>query len=257
MSDNSLRVVWIYPDLLSTYGDQGNALVIERRARQRGLDVARLDVRSDQPIPTSGDIYLIGGGEDRPQRLAAERLRRDGGLHRAVGNGAIVFSVCAGYQILGHEFINDLGQREPGLGLLDVVSVRGEGERCVGDVLADIDPRLGLPPLTGFENHQGVTHLGPTARPFANVRLGKGNGTGDGTEGVQRHRLRYVHARTCARAQPAHRRPAAEARARRERAAADRRPLVRGPAQRAHHGRSAARLRRTFTSVPDVCHRPV
>lgn len=96
MSDNSLRLVWIYPDLLSTYGDQGNALVVERRARQRGLDVARLDVRSDQPIPTSGDIYLIGGGEDRPQRLAAERLRRDGGLHRAVGNGAIVFSVCAG-----------------------------------------------------------------------------------------------------------------------------------------------------------------
>ncbi len=92
MSDNQLRIVWIYPDLLSTYGDQGNALVVERRARQRGLDVARLDVRSDQPIPTSGDIYLIGGGEDRPQRLAAERLRRDGGLYRAVENGAIVFS---------------------------------------------------------------------------------------------------------------------------------------------------------------------
>lgn len=116
MSDNSLRLVWIYPDLLSTYGDQGNALVVERRARQRGLDVTRVDVRSDQPVPTSGDIYLIGGGEDRPQRLAAERLRRDGGLNRAVSNGAIVFSVCAGYQILGHEFVNDLGEREPGSG---------------------------------------------------------------------------------------------------------------------------------------------
>jgi CobQ-like glutamine amidotransferase family enzyme len=81
--NNSLRLVWVYPDLLSTYGDQGNALVVERRARQRGLDVSRVDVRSDQPIPTSGDIYLIGGGEDRPQRLAAERLRRDGGLSRA------------------------------------------------------------------------------------------------------------------------------------------------------------------------------
>jgi CobQ-like glutamine amidotransferase family enzyme len=201
MSDNQLRLVWIYPDLLSTYGDQGNALVVERRARQRGLDVARLDVRSDQPIPTSGDIYLIGGGEDRPQRLAAERLRRDGGLHRAVGNGAIVFSVCAGYQILGHEFINDLGQREPGLGLLDVVSVRGEGERCVGDVLGDIDPRLGLPQLTGFENHQGVTHLGPTARPFATVRLGKGNGTGDGTEGAYNDTVfgTYMHGPVLAR----------------------------------------------------------
>ncbi|MBB5121921.1 glutamine amidotransferase [Streptomyces eurocidicus] len=201
MSQNSLRVVWVYPDLLSTYGDQGNVLVLERRARQRRLDVQRVDIRSDQPIPTSGDIYLIGGGEDRPQRLAAERLRRDGGLNRAVANGAIVFSVCAGYQILGHEFINDLGQREQGLGLLDVVSTRGEGERCVGDVLADIDDRLGLPPLTGFENHQGITHVGPNARPFARTRIGKGNGTGDGTEGAYNDTVfgTYMHGPVMAR----------------------------------------------------------
>jgi len=199
MADSSLRLVWIYPDLLSTYGDQGNALVVERRARQRGLDVARLDVRSDQPIPTSGDIYLIGGGEDRPQRLAAERLRRDGHLYHAVENGAIVFSVCAGYQILGREFINDLGQREPGLGLLDVTTVRGEGERCVGDVYGEIDPRLGLPPLTGFENHQGVTRLGPNARPLARATLGTGNG--DGTEGAYAGQVlgTYLHGPALAR----------------------------------------------------------
>lgn len=201
MSDNSLRLVWVYPDLLSTYGDQGNALVVERRARQRGLDVQRVDVRSDQPIPTSGDIYLIGGGEDRPQRLAAERLLRDGGLERAVSNGAIVFSVCAGYQILGNEFVNDMGERQEGLGLLDVVTVRGEGERCVGDALADIDPRLNLPQLTGFENHQGVTHLGPSAKPFARTRLGRGNGTGDGTEGAYNDTVfgTYMHGPVMAR----------------------------------------------------------
>ncbi|WP_344567587.1 glutamine amidotransferase [Streptomyces axinellae] len=201
MSDTSLRLVWIYPDLLSTYGDQGNALVVERRARQRGLDVQRVDVRSDQPLPTSGDIYLIGGGEDRPQRLAAERLLRDGGLNRAVDNGAIVFSVCAGYQILGREFVNDLGERSMGLGLLDVTSTRGEGERCVGDVLADMDDNLRLPQLTGFENHQGITHLGPSARPLARVRLGKGNGTGDGTEGAYNGTVfgTYMHGPVLAR----------------------------------------------------------
>jgi lipid II isoglutaminyl synthase (glutamine-hydrolysing) len=201
MSDTSLRLVWVYPDLLSTYGDQGNALVVERRAQQRGLEVQRIDIRSDQPVPTSGDIYLIGGGEDRPQRLAAERLRRDGGLNRAVDNGAIVFSVCAGYQIIGHEFINDLGKREPGLGLLDVTSGRGEAERCVGDVLGDVDEQLGLPQLTGFENHQGVTHIGPGARPLARVRLGKGNGTGDGTEGAWRDTVfgTYMHGPVLAR----------------------------------------------------------
>ncbi|EST22401.1 glutamine amidotransferase [Streptomycetaceae bacterium MP113-05] len=201
MGDTSLRLVWVYPDLLSTYGDQGNALVVERRAQQRGLDVQRIDIRSDQPVPTSGDIYLIGGGEDRPQRLAADRLGRDGGLSRAVDNGAIVFSVCAGYQIIGHEFINDLGQRQPGLGLLDVASGRGEAERCVGDVLGDVDERLGLPQLTGFENHQGITHVGPNARPFAQVRLGKGNGTGDGTEGAWQDTVfgTYMHGPVLAR----------------------------------------------------------
>ncbi|MEU8759310.1 glutamine amidotransferase [Streptomyces sp. NPDC048659] len=201
MTDSSLRLVWVYPDLLSTYGDQGNVLVVERRARQRGLSVERVDVRSDQPVPTSGDIYLIGGGEDRPQRLAAERLLRDGGLSRAASNGAIIFSVCAGYQILGHEFVNDVGERQAGLGLLDVTTVRGEGARCVGDVLADIDPNLGLPQLTGFENHQGVTHLGPTARPFARTVFGNGNGTGDGTEGAYNDTVfgTYMHGPVMAR----------------------------------------------------------
>ncbi|MEO3756386.1 glutamine amidotransferase [Streptomyces sp. B6B3] len=198
---SGLRLIWVYPDLLSTYGDQGNVLVVKRRAEQRGLHVERQDVRSDQPIPATGHIYLIGGGEDRPQRLAAERLRRDGGLTHAANNGAVIFSVCAGYQILGHEFVNDLGQREAGLGLLDVTSVRGGAERCVGDVLADVDDHLGLPQLTGFENHQGVTHLGPGVRPFARVRMGNGNGTGDGTEGAWRDRVfgTYMHGPVLAR----------------------------------------------------------
>lgn len=82
-----------------------------------------------------------------------------------------------------------------------MTTTRGEGERCVGDVLGDIDPRLGLPQLTGFENHQGVTHLGPTARALAQVRLGKGNGTGDGTEGAYNDTVfgTYMHGPVLAR----------------------------------------------------------
>ena len=83
-SDSALRLVWIYPDLLSTYGDQGNVLVLEQRARRRGIPVETVHVRSADAVPEGGDIYLIGGGEYRPQILASERLRRDGGLHRAL-----------------------------------------------------------------------------------------------------------------------------------------------------------------------------
>jgi lipid II isoglutaminyl synthase (glutamine-hydrolysing) len=47
--------------------------------------------------------------------------------------------------------------------------------------------------LTGFENHQGVTRLGPGARPLARTTLGIGNG--DGTEGAYAGRVlgTYLH----------------------------------------------------------------
>ena len=96
-----MRLVWIYPDLLSTYGDRGNLLVLERRARLRGLPVDVVEVNSDQRVPLDGDIYLMGGGEDLPQVLATRRLQADGGLHEAVRRGAVLFAVCAGYQMLG------------------------------------------------------------------------------------------------------------------------------------------------------------
>src|SRR5712691_1423585 len=77
---SALRLVWIYPDLLSTYGDRGNLIMLARRARLRGIEVDPIQVNSDQPVPSQGDIYLLGGGEDLPQVLAARRLRASGGL---------------------------------------------------------------------------------------------------------------------------------------------------------------------------------
>ena len=187
-----VRLVWVYPDLLSTYGDKGNLLVLERRARLRGIEAEPVFVNSDQPVPRDGDIYLLGGGEDLPQVLAARRLRADGGLAEAADRGAVVFAVCAGYQLVGHEFGGADGQPTEGLGILDITSARGE-RRAVGEIVADVDPVLGIPKLTGFENHQGRTTLGPRAIPLANVTTGIGNG--DGTEGAHAGRVlgTYLH----------------------------------------------------------------
>src|SRR5216684_7469046 len=91
---SAVRLVWVYPDLLSTYGDRGNLLVLARRARLRGFPVEIAEVNSDQRIPADGDIYLMGGGEDLPQVLATRRLAADGGLHEAVRRGAVLFAVC-------------------------------------------------------------------------------------------------------------------------------------------------------------------
>jgi CobQ-like glutamine amidotransferase family enzyme len=180
VSTESLRIVWIYPDLLSTYGDRGNMLILARRAGLRGIAAECVEVQSDASVPEQGDIYLLAGGEDGPQALAAERLIADGGLNRAAARGAVVFAVCAGYQLLGSSFFAK-GTMCTGLGMLDLYSDRGE-TRAVGELAGTVDPALGLPPLTGFENHGGRTHLGSGAKPVATVRVGVGN---DGnTEGA-------------------------------------------------------------------------
>ncbi|MEU1603330.1 type 1 glutamine amidotransferase [Micromonospora matsumotoense] len=197
MSTESLRIVWIYPDLLSTYGDRGNLLILARRAQQRGMPVEVLEVRSDQRLPATADIYLLGGGEDGPQALGAQRLLADGGLHRAAAQGSVVFGVCAGYQLLGTSFFAK-GTKCAGLELLDLSSDRGP-TRAVGELAGEIDPRLGVPALSGFENHGGRTHLGPGVSPLARVSAGVGN---DGvTEGAWRGSLlgTYSHGPALAR----------------------------------------------------------
>src|SRR5690606_37055990 len=196
-SSSALRIVWVYPDLLSTYGDRGNLLVLGYRARKRGMPVELIEVRSTEALPTTADIYLIGGGEDGPQAVAAQRLIADGGLHRAVSQGSVVFAVCAGYQLLGSSFIAK-DTKCAGLELLDVHSGRGPS-RAVGELAGDVDPRLGLPPLSGFENHGGRTHLGPGVSPLARITHGVGN---DGvTEGAWRGKVigTYAHGPALAR----------------------------------------------------------
>ena len=192
---SAVRLVWVYPDLLSTYGDRGNLLVLARRARLRGFGVEIAQVNSDQQVPVDGDIYLLGGGEDLPQILAARRLAAGGpraGLAAAAARGAVIFAVCAGYQIVGTEFGGVDGEPVPGLGLLDIRSSRGD-RRGVGEITADVDPALGVERLTGFENHQGVTRRGPEVKPLARVVTGVGNG--DGTEGAYLGRVvgTYLH----------------------------------------------------------------
>ncbi|MDA1359905.1 glutamine amidotransferase [Glycomyces luteolus] len=177
---STLRIVWLYPDLLSTYGDRGNLLVLAHRARARGIDVEPMQVRSDQRVPHTADMYLIGGGEDGPQAVAADRLLQDGALNRAAEAGKPILAICAGYQLLGASFYAN-GRAYEGLNILDLRSDRGPS-RAVGEIAGEAAPQLGIGPITGFENHGGRTHLGEAVQPLARVTAGIGN---DGaTEGA-------------------------------------------------------------------------
>jgi len=210
LGPSALRVVVIYPDLLGTYGDVGNGRVLAGRAAWRGMAVELVLAMSDQPLPAGGDVYCVGGGEDGPQVQAAERLA-EGVLARAVDGGATVLAVCAGFQMMGHSFPGPDGRPYPGVGLLDVDTVKGTGRRAVGEVLADpldLPCDVGVAPgvlplgrLTGFENHAGVTGLGPSTQPLGRVVAGVGNGAGAATDGAWAGRVvgTYMHGPVLAR----------------------------------------------------------
>jgi CobQ-like glutamine amidotransferase family enzyme len=179
-----VEVVLIYQSLLGIYGDRGNASVLVKRLAWRGFDPVLTTVEPGDPLPDTGDVYLLGGGEDAAQISAVRALQADGGLHRAVDRGAAVLAVCAGYQIVGRSFtVGDNDEVVEGVGLLGVTTTRGP-VRAVGEILSrwvghDGDEQW----LTGFENHGGYTRLEPGVQPLATVEIGTGN-CGDGTEGA-------------------------------------------------------------------------
>jgi CobQ-like glutamine amidotransferase family enzyme len=196
-----VSIALLYPELLGTYGDGGNAAVLAQRLKWRDIPAEVVDVHAGEAIPTGCQIYVMGGGEDAPQALAAQELRSGAALLNAVDAGAAVLAVCAGLQVLGHRFAGEDGKAHEGLGLLDCETHRDDGPRRVGEVVATPDPSLDLPDLTGYENHGGVTTLGPTARPLGRVVVGSGNAGGDGTEGIVNGRVvgTYLHGPVLAR----------------------------------------------------------
>jgi hypothetical protein len=174
-SSSTLRLAVVYPELLGTYGDGGNVVVLQERLRWRGIAVEVVRVPLGVPVPRSCDLYFLGGGEDDAQTLALTALRRDGGLAGAVAARATVFAVCAGLQLLGTSFRTEGDSVVAGLGLLDLTTGRLP-RRAIGEVIVRPDARLGLPLLTGFENHGGATRLGAAARALGTVQRGTGNG---------------------------------------------------------------------------------
>ena len=191
--DSTLRVGFIYPELLGTYGDRGNAVVLVQRARWRGRPAELVEVPASAPVPASLDVYLFGGGEDDPMHLAGAGLRASRpAIERAVAGGAVVLAVCGGFQLVGHRYLAADGSVLEGIGLLDL-ETRAGPTRLIGEVVVDPDPPL--PRLTGFENHWGRTTLGAGLAPLGRVVTGGGNGDGHGVEGALAGRVvgTYLH----------------------------------------------------------------
>lgn len=197
-----LRIGLVLPDVLGTYGDDGNALVLRQRARMRGIPAEIERILLDGTVPDNCDIYTIGGGEDSAQVIAATKLAASPGLASAAADGRPIFAVCAGMQVLGRTFTAH-GTQVDGLGLIDAttspMSTRAIGEVSASPTRAGITATL-TEPLTGFENHMGGTVLGPDASALGTVKRGVGNADGS-VEGVVQGSVvaTYMHGPALAR----------------------------------------------------------
>ena len=192
-----LRLLALYPEQMNIYADRGNIVFLQRRCEWRGIGFEYAAAGpGDRFDPGSHDFVYIGGGQDRDQRAVAADMvdsKREA-LSATTGDGAVVLAVCGGYQLLGSSYQLD-EESLPGLGLVELETVRSPGPRLIGNVAIEVD--LGGRPqvVAGFENHGGRTQLGAGATPLGKVLKGFGNNGEDGLEGVRLNNLigTYLH----------------------------------------------------------------
>ena len=192
-----LRICALYPELMNIYADRGNLQVLRARCEWRGLGFELTAASLDDGLdPDAHDLFYVGGGQDRDQAAVARDLARGkrDALHAAADRGAVLLAVCGGYQLLGESY--RLGEEElPGIGLVDLRTVREPGPRLIGNCAIEADLGRGPRVIAGFENHGGRTYLGEGERPLGRVLSGHGNNGRDGTEGVRRRNVigTYLH----------------------------------------------------------------
>jgi lipid II isoglutaminyl synthase (glutamine-hydrolysing) len=197
MARSRLRVLALYPEQMNIYADRGNIIFLRRRCEWRGIGFEYEAAGPGESLdPSAHDLFYIGGGQDRDQRIVAADMvaTKRGALAAAVDDDAVLLAVCGGYQLLGHSY--QLGaDRIEGLGLADLETIREPGPRLIGNVAIEADLGAGHRVVAGFENHGGRTHLGSGAKELGRVLRGFGNNGRDRLEGVRRRNMigTYLH----------------------------------------------------------------
>jgi CobQ-like glutamine amidotransferase family enzyme len=182
-----ITIGWLYPELMSTYGDRGNIFVLTKRCEWRGIKVTVLpiDFKTTEKEIESCDLIFGGGAQDRQQGILVEDLRDKKGpvLKKMFNRGTPGLFVCGAPQLFGHYYMTGDEKKLEGLGIFDMETKHfgKSNPRCIGNTIGKLpDGKT----IVGFENHGGRTYLGKDVKPFAKVIKGCGNNGEDGTEGA-------------------------------------------------------------------------
>lgn len=180
-----LIIGWLYPELMSTYGDRGNIITLSKRCEWRDIDVevVRLDLGFKDSDLKKCDLLFMGGAQDRQQTIVSSDLKeKSKTLKEMIEDGIPGLYICGAYQFLGNYYKEADGTTIDGLGILDLYTENpGENiERLIGNIVVEMEGKT----LVGFENHGGRTYLGENIKPLGNVKIGFGNNGKDGQEGA-------------------------------------------------------------------------
>lgn len=190
----SLTLGWLYPELMSTYGDRGNILVLQKIAEDNNLDlkVERINQNSkpDQIIPC--DLLFMGGAQDLQQEIVNQDLLTKKGeiLKQKIEKGTPGLYICGAYQFMGNYYKDAYGTKIEGLGVFDMYTQSFKTkERLIGNIVIKpitLTPnsKLQTSYFIGFENHGGRTYLKNPEQAFAKVIVGYGNNGKDKSEGI-------------------------------------------------------------------------
>ena len=194
-----IAIGWLYPTLMSTYGDRGNVICLQRRCQWRGIEVEIIPLKreTNPEVFHQVDIIVGGGAQDRQQEIVMRDLRGEKAqaLQTKIDEGTPGVFTCGSPQLLGHYYEPALGKRIDGLGLLDMVSQHPgiDARRCIGNLVFEITAEpiaselkaiLGEKPIAiGFENHGGRTYLN-NVQPLGTAIKGHGNNGEDQTAGA-------------------------------------------------------------------------
>lgn len=188
MTDFQLTIAWLYPDLMSIYGDRGNIITLQKRCEWRGIEVTVNPMYLDTAVSQlrEADLIFMGGAQDRQQTIVAEDLQKKKHiLSEMIEDNIPGLYICGGFQYLGKYYKEADGTHIEQLGVLDVWTENPGGKRLIGNIAIDASNFLGNKTiLVGFENHGGRTRLGKGVRPLGKVIKGFGSNAEDHTEGA-------------------------------------------------------------------------
>jgi len=178
-----LRICHLYGNLMNTYGDNGNLLMLQHRAKKLGYEVETTLISLEEDFnPDDFDIVMFGGGQDYEQAVVAKDLQnKKDALIQYIEDDGVVVAICGGFQLLGRYYVNASGERLNGISAIDVCTNGQFPNRLIGDVEI-VNEEFGETYL-GYENHIGRTYLGKNMKPLGKVVKGYGNNEEDHVEG--------------------------------------------------------------------------